>query len=115
MMKNRIIPPSPSIRINYERWPDSNPDFHRPIPQDRRLFVLQRDGYKCVYCERPAKDIDHVLPITKGGMHHILNMVACCKSCNSSKGDRTPDEWQSHRFTIVGYCQEGDNPVSLSN
>lgn len=87
------------------------------IPQERRLHVYERDGWKCVYCGvRLAKreelvpspyqpdsfmcpegyefpTVDHVVPKARGGNHKVENLVACCASCNSSKGGKTAEEW----------------------
>jgi 5-methylcytosine-specific restriction endonuclease McrA len=61
-----------------------------------RNNVFLRDQYKCQYCSKTiaksAVTIDHVFPISRGGKTDYLNCVACCKECNSRKGDRTPDE-----------------------
>ena len=54
----------------------------------RRLLILQRDGYTCAYCQRDANSVDHVVPRSHGGTDDLDNLVACCSSCNSSKGDR---------------------------
>jgi 5-methylcytosine-specific restriction endonuclease McrA len=53
-----------------------------------RLRVLRRDAYTCVYCGREANEADHVVPKSKGGQDIMTNLVASCKSCNSSKGNR---------------------------
>ncbi len=48
--------------------------------------VLVRFGGRCAYCGSPnANTMDHVVPISKGGLHTLLNVVPACKSCNSSK------------------------------
>jgi len=55
----------------------------------RRIEVLNRDGWICYYCGGDAQQADHVIPISKGGDPMALeNMVACCKRCNSAKGNR---------------------------
>jgi 5-methylcytosine-specific restriction endonuclease McrA len=50
----------------------------------------------CFYCG--IKDyiftIDHVVPISRGGTHGIGNLVASCKSCNSSKKDKFLFVWK---------------------
>jgi 5-methylcytosine-specific restriction endonuclease McrA len=57
-------------------------------------FVLDRDGHKCVYCNSTRRlTLDHVIPQSRGGSDSPENLVACCKSCNSEKGARTPEEW----------------------
>jgi len=37
--------------------------------------------------------IDHVVPRTLGGPHHIDNFVLSCRSCNSKKRNRLPGEF----------------------
>ena len=40
----------------------------------------------CVYCGDPAVEIDHVVPVVKGGTHELSNLVPACRPCNRSKG-----------------------------
>lgn len=42
----------------------------------------------CTYCQAPAEEIDHILPISKGGTGERDNLTPCCRSCNSRKGNR---------------------------
>lgn len=42
----------------------------------------------CTYCSAPATEIDHILPITKGGDGSKDNLTPSCRSCNASKGNR---------------------------
>jgi 5-methylcytosine-specific restriction endonuclease McrA len=56
----------------------------------QRLVVLDRDGHTCTYCGQDADQTDHVIPISKGGHPTDLhNLVACCRRCNISKGNRS--------------------------
>ena len=49
----------------------------------------------CFYCGIKSKiEIDHVVPINKGGTHSIGNLVAACRSCNASKGSKLLIEWR---------------------
>lgn len=64
--------------------------------------IKSRDGNRCRYCGRAVNwrdrkgegggTYDHVIPITRGGKETVDNIVVCCRSCNSRKGARTPDE-----------------------
>ena len=37
-------------------------------------------------CGRPAREVDHVIPLTQGGDHcDVTNSQALCKSCHSRK------------------------------
>jgi len=47
----------------------------------------------CVYCGKPGKTLDHIVPLVRGGKHSVDNVVPACKSCNSKKRTRTPTEW----------------------
>jgi 5-methylcytosine-specific restriction endonuclease McrA len=64
----------------------------------KRLKVLVRDGFRCVYCGRkPANasttlTLDHVIPKSRGGQNTPENLVAACKPCNNRKDNRTPAE-----------------------
>ncbi len=61
--------------------------------KNRRLEVLQRDGYICTYCGQDANSVDHVIPRSAGGDHSLANLVACCLKCNGKKGNM-----QQHAF-----------------
>jgi 5-methylcytosine-specific restriction endonuclease McrA len=69
--------------------------YRRSAPVTRRA-VFGRDGHQCQYCGGPAESIDHVTPRSRGGDHTWENVVACCRSCNVRKGDRTPSESGLH-------------------
>ncbi len=55
-----------------------------------RIKVLKRDGNACRYCgaHDVPLEIDHVIPFSKGGTNSFDNLVAACRPCNRSKGDR---------------------------
>lgn len=55
---------------------------------------MWRDNWLCQYCGLPADEVDHVHPRSRGGLTEMDNLVAACRSCNRSKGDRTPHEWR---------------------
>lgn len=61
----------------------------------------------CFWCHQPwgrAAEVDHHLPVSRGGTHGIENLRVLCKVCNSLKGSKHPDEFQ--RFVR-------DTPVSV--
>ena len=55
-----------------------------------RRAVLVRDDFECQYCGRPAENVDHVVPRSRGGGHTWDNVVAACRRCNSHKENRSP-------------------------
>ena len=58
--------------------------------------LFKRDNHVCLYCGRhyESSDLsrDHVIPTVKGGKDIWTNVVTACKSCNSHKGGRTPEQ-----------------------
>jgi len=66
-----------------------------------RLKVLARDQWSCFYCQQPASTVDHIIPISKAPdlVINYENAVACCQSCNSSKGSRNQGVFLGRKAT----------------
>jgi 5-methylcytosine-specific restriction endonuclease McrA len=58
---------------------------------EREWNQLKEDcDYRCVYCgKKTTLELDHVIPISKGGAHEILNAVPACRSCNGKKSNKS--------------------------
>ena len=56
------------------------------IPKSVRFEVFKRDKFKCQYCGDEAPnvilEIDHVIPVSRGGTNDIFNLVTSCRDCN---------------------------------
>lgn len=62
------------------------------------LKVFARDGWRCQLCngatpgrlrgtlEPNAPELDHIVPISKGGSHTYANTQCACRRCNGVKG-----------------------------
>ncbi len=58
-----------------------------------RYRVLQRDMFRCVLCGASSADgakleVDHIIPISKGGKTEFSNLRTLCQDCNRGKRDR---------------------------
>jgi len=66
------------------------------VPTFGKVKLLKRDRHTCAYCgevqDARVLTVDHVVPASRGGRLSWMNTVAACRSCNSRKADRTPDE-----------------------
>lgn len=58
-----------------------------------RKKIMQRDGYTCKKCgvsieQEPnlLLEIDHIVPVSKGGLTTEENLQTLCWKCNRSKG-----------------------------
>lgn len=60
-----------------------------------RLLILERDGYKCRLCGKTAKEtkleVDHKVPVAKGGTDSLNNLWTLCIDCNRGKSDLSLD------------------------
>jgi 5-methylcytosine-specific restriction endonuclease McrA len=67
---------------------------------DWRLLRQLANG-RCVYCDAPAKlTLDHLTPVSRGGMTTWDNCVPACRSCNSSKNSSIDVDWAYDRFGL---------------
>lgn len=61
------------------------------ISKRRRFEILKRDRFTCQYCSRKppkvALEVDHIIPVSKGGSSDSTNLVAACFDCNRGKSD----------------------------
>jgi 5-methylcytosine-specific restriction endonuclease McrA len=58
-----------------------------------RQNIFKRDNFQCQYCGTGKElTLDHIIPSSRGGQHTWINLITACKSCNTRKGDYTPDE-----------------------
>jgi 5-methylcytosine-specific restriction endonuclease McrA len=72
-----------------------------PYESVSRIKVFNRDGWKCQICGRrtprnrmgtlrpDAPELDHRIPISKGGAHSYANVQCACRECNIAKGNRS--------------------------
>lgn len=58
------------------------------------LEISKLQSNPCFYCGNAGGEIDHVMPLTKGGTHSIGNLVPCCRTCNSSKNNQLLIVWK---------------------
>lgn len=61
------------------------------VSNKMRFSIYERDGYRCRKCgisDRHANlEIDHIIPISKGGKSTYDNLQTLCHKCNVEKGD----------------------------
>ena len=127
-------------RTDGKGWPDGD-DYHpvtpsfEPTPRQlkrakykeqkaqryiRRLTrLIESQNGQCFLCGKvPAfheMNIDHLLPLSKGGKRGFHNEVAACIKCNSLKADRGPTPDQQARKKIINdreYNKRGRKDVS---
>lgn len=108
----------------------------RYIAESLRTLVWEQDDGRCAYCHSPESlsltpfEIDHILPLSRGGETEFYNLCLCCPSCNRYKSARqfavdlesdisaplfhprqevweTHFHWSSDRLQIIGRTPTG--------
>lgn len=93
------------------KWQKANPDKRRINASVRRARLIGTGGecdaatvwqmaedqnWLCAYCESPLFgdfEIDHIVPVAKGGTGDWSNLAITCGPCNRSKGAKTLEEF----------------------
>lgn len=85
----RILVPRVVLLVDYGRLPRYNVRF-------TRKNIFYRDRNRCQYCSKRFRtqdmNLDHVIPLSRGGRTTWNNVVCCCIPCNMRKGNRLARE-----------------------
>lgn len=103
-----------------KKYDDANPDARRRITQNRRARIRGDGGVlprtihaslkklqhgKCAVCScdltESGYQLDHIIPVARGGAHDSSNMQLLCPRCNQSKGARDPVEFMQSRGFLL--------------
>lgn len=113
-------------RERKRNWARQHPDTMRKLARKRRALKKSQLGLwweleerimpalrqvqqnKCYYCgkvmdknlpaQHPDREIlEHPLPLSREGLHGMNNWVLACFECNSSKGNKTEQEFLEKR------------------
>jgi HNH endonuclease len=114
---------------------------NRYISEGTQEQVRQRANYLCEYCHASEQwqyvrfTVDHVIPLSKGGLNSIDNLALACFHCNRQKSDKIAaidqqsgselplfnprsDSWQEHfiwsanGLSIIGLTATGRATVA---
>lgn len=73
-----------------------------------RKKILERDGYTCQICGASVKkepnlllEIDHIFPVSKGGLTTEGNLRTLCWKCNRKKGNKIEIEGETEPINNV--------------
>lgn len=88
------------------------------MSDDLRYKVLSRDNFCCVLCGKSRKDgvaleVDHIIPVSKGGRTEFDNLQTLCERCNRGKGNAMPTQ-QLKVFLVEGedFIKDTYKPVN---
>jgi hypothetical protein len=100
-------------------WADANPGVRRAHGQNRRAKIREAGGSlspdiadrllklqrgKCACCGQPLKgkfDLDHIIPIAKGGPNVDSNIQLLLPKCNREKHTKHPVDFMQSRGLLL--------------
>jgi len=84
LLRQAAIPRKSTVRIKRK-----GATSRKAISKRIRFLILERDGFRCRLCGKTAKDtkleVDHIVPIAKGGTDSLTNLWTLCFDCNRGK------------------------------
>jgi 5-methylcytosine-specific restriction endonuclease McrA len=92
-----------AMSIEYRLYHRAKSKYRKARERGSRTVMLNGDqlwrrwvqfGHECAYCGANGDlQVEHVIPISKGGEHHLGNIVPACQRCNFSKGRANAEQW----------------------
>jgi len=95
------------VKINaknyYLRHPakqSKNRQIRRARLRNARIYkVTEKDFLNilkspCIYCGAKGEQVDHIIPLSRGGAHSLGNLASSCSRCNLSKNNKLVSEWK---------------------
>src|SRR6185437_13520610 len=95
-------------RRHVRKWQARNPEKNKVLQRRTKLqrrafgtvssadfrFVFDHHAHRCVYCASTERlEIDHRVPVSRGGTNSLENLQIACRSCNGQKWSRTHEEF----------------------
>src|SRR5713101_5633713 len=87
----------------------------KPVTLQEGLKILERDQFRCRYCGLDGKasfenalvmSVDFVLPRARKGKKDPVNLVACCRPCNTIKGTRVYKSFEDAQKYVLDRREE---------
>lgn len=97
----------------------AKPDVYRAHAENRRARKLAAGGHytaaqiaaladqqrhRCANCGKSIRkgyEVDHIVPLTRGGTNDIRNIQLLCQSCNRRKHNKHPIEWAQEQGRLL--------------
>jgi len=118
--KKRFFERHPGIQTEYQRRYQKKPHFRLKSKADhanqnapgtirlrhiQRLYeenIKQYGTLTCYLCKKPIAflqdSLDHIMPITRGGVNEYSNLGIAHIKCNQEKHNSTPEEYFSRKL-----------------
>jgi 5-methylcytosine-specific restriction endonuclease McrA len=115
------------VKQRNRRWQEKNKDAVRSFTRNYRAKKRAAEGFHtgedikalfdrqrglcacgCGASIESGYDVDHIIPVSRGGDNWPSNLQLLTPTCNKSKNDKTMEEWMLAR-SATSACVTGDN------
>ncbi len=83
------------------------PTIRASFSSKERSAIARSQGRRCNYCgarlTRDNLNIDHMVPVSRGGLNDGDNLQALCRRCNIRKGNHTDEEFRERYEAILDW------------
>ncbi len=87
---NRLDDQEDGFYLDDEIWNSLCRVERGKVTNKLRFYIYNRDGNRCVHCgSRENLEVDHIIPISKGGKTVVNNLQTLCHRCNVEKGAKS--------------------------
>ena len=109
-MANQSVP---TIRSLILTTPETK--SRRRFSDDLKRKLCQDQDYRCMYCGRRRAltdlEVDHKIPVKRGGSDNLRNLQVLCPTCNKRKGNQTDREFRRRYKELLPKRQEPPEPA----
>ena len=75
--------------LSYDIWKSISNVERAKVTNRLRFAIYKRDNYRCKKCGSTENlEIDHIVPISRGGKSTYSNLQTLCHKCNKEKGSK---------------------------
>jgi 5-methylcytosine-specific restriction endonuclease McrA len=97
-MSNRELIMAAQVKHTHQRRARLRNAPGEGVPLEDWNIILELCDFRCSYCtveldQTTGIELDHVIPLSRGGWDDASNAVSTCRTCNASKNSKTPAEW----------------------
>lgn len=97
---------------NNDAWRESSVNGQRKkVTSAVRKIVYAKDQGRCYLCGKPvdeeAFEVEHKIPVAKGGTNNLDNMYVACHECNTMKNSMFFDDFMQKITEIVRFQAQG--------
>ena len=68
--------------------PNNNTNHKRSVSESKKKYIASNQKWKCSHCNQildNTYEVDHIIPLYKGGSNELNNLEALCRNCHGKK------------------------------